>query len=96
MAKIFYIALQLLTEIRDKVVRKGFKHSSLTLDNFGFSKHAFQVTLDHFPFATVTAKQSGPARGGIIGFDDDHQSVIGMLEELISFSLNTTTAQMTL
>lgn len=41
MQKLFYIALQVLTEVRDKVVRKGFKHGALALDCFSFSKHTF-------------------------------------------------------
>jgi hypothetical protein len=80
--KLVYIALQVLTEVRTKLVRKGIQHNCMTLDSFDFSKHEFSVTLEHFAFAS---RADVLTRGGVLGFNNDRECLIVILLELSNF-----------
>jgi len=89
--KLVYVALQVLIEVRAKLVRKGLVHNLMTLDSFSFSKHAFATSLEQFGFASRADAQN---RGGILGFNNDRECLIGILSELAHFKHATTTIKL--
>ena len=83
--KLYYFILQVLLLVKTNLLSKKIDNSCLTLRCFSISKVSLEIKMTNFAFArpsTGDDKQIDGKRGGVSGYENDQQALIGLLEEL--------------